>query len=717
MNGAISGDRRRARAIRAFARVRPSPPVIALLAVLGLPPAAANGQYPTSPPPPGPLRPMQFPPFREARFANGLEMILVENHELPIVSVSLAMPAGARHEPAGREGLVGLVAELLTKGTTTRTADQIAAEIEGVGGSLSASAGDDFFTVSVTVLTDHLDLGLGLMSDVLLNATFPEDEVELARTRVLSSLQLEKADPGALASKFFSRTLYGDHPYGRSPSDTSIRALTREEIQRFAATWLKPRGALLVVAGDLSLSDARSRVERYLGRWTGAPPAAAAPASPPAARPTSILLVHRPGSAQSNIAVGNLALTATDPLHFSATVANKILGGGADSRLFLILREQKSWTYGAGSGLSRRRDIGHFSASTEVRTAVTDSALTELLTQLSRMRSEAVADSELVAAKGYLVGSFPLSIETPQQVAGQASSVKLLGLPDDYLRTYRDRLAAVTAADVMAAARRVIRPDSAVIVVVGDGTAVYERLTAIAPVRMVDTDGKALTPEDLGPKAAGPLVFDREHLVTRRDSFQVSVQGNPFGYMVAGLVVSPDSIVYVEETVIAAAGFRQRTVVRLDPETFAARTVDQTGSGAGQTLETHLVYENGRVKGRAQTPVPGAAAPKVADIDTALAPGTIDVNALQPLVAALPLAEGASIAVATFDASDVVTRTLTAKVSGVQDVTVLAGTFSAFRVEVSGGQQPLVFYVSRTTPRRLLKIEIVGQPFSFELVR
>ena len=702
------------REARSLVRARRCSCGLVAAAVLVSPLAA---QYPTSPPPPGPLRPMQFPPFRDARFGNGLQMILVENHELPIVSVSLAMPAGARHDPAGREGLAGLVAELLTKGTATRTADRIAAEIEGVGGSLSASAGDDYFTVSVTVLTDHLDLGLELMSDVLLNATFSEDEVDLARTRVLSTLQLEKADPGALAGKYFSRTLYGGHPYGRSPSDTSIRALTREEIRRFAASRLKPRDALLVVAGDLSLNDARQRVEQYLGRWTGAPPAAAAAASPPPAGPTSILLVHRPGSAQSNIAVGNLALTATDPTHYPATVANKILGGGADSRLFLILREQKSWTYGAGSGLTRRRDIGHFSASTEVRTTVTDSALTELLAQLRRMRTEAVPDSELVAAKGYLVGSFPLSIETPQQVAGQASTVKLLGLPDDYLRTYRDRLAAITATDVMAAARRVIRPDSAVIVVVGDGAAIYEKLAAIAPVRMVDTDGKPLTPEDLAPTAAGPLTFDRAQLVTRRDSFQVSVQGNPFGYMTADLVASGDSAVYVEETVIAAAGFRQRTVVRFDPATFATRTVDQSGSGAGQALETRLVYENGRVKGRAQTPAPGAAAPKVTDVDTALAPGTIDVNALQPLMAALPLTEGASVAVAVFEASDNATRTLTAKVTGTQEVTVPAGTFSAFRVEVAGGQQPFVFYVGREAPRRLLRVEIVGQPLVFELVK
>jgi hypothetical protein len=302
-------------------------------------------------------------------------------------------------------------------------------------------------------------------------------------------------------------------------------------------------------------------------------------------------------------------------------------------------------------------------------------------------------------------------------VAGQVSTVKLLGLPDNYLRTYRDRLAAVTAAEVMAAARRVMQPDSAVIVVVGDGGAIYDNLATIAPVRIVDTDGQSLTPEDLAPKPAGAMAYDRVQLVSRRDSFVVSIQGSPFGYMTADLAVSADSAVYVEETVIAAAGMRQRTVVRLDPATLDTRAVEQTGSVLGQALDIRLTYAADRVKGRAQTPDPRAGAPKVTEIDTALAAGTMDINAFQPLVVALPLAEGASLTAAAFEASESVTRTLTAKVTGVQDVTVPAGAFSAFRVELSGGQAPLILYVSRETPRRLLKLEIVGQPLVFELVK
>ena len=437
-----------------------------------------------------------------------------------------------------------------------------------------------------------------------------------------------------------------------------------------------------------------------------------------ARRAGALVNVHCENSEMLDLAQADMvAAGRTDPRHYAATVANKVLGGGADARLFLILREQKSWTYGASSGLSRRRDVGHFSAGTEVRTPVTDSALVELLSQLERMRTEPVADSELVAAKGYLVGSFPLSIETPQQVASQVSTVKLLGLRDNYLSTYRDRLAAVTAAQVTAAARRVIRPDSAVIVVVGDGAAIHEKLAKIAPVRVVDTDGKPMSPEDLAPRVASPIAFDRAQLVSRRDSFVVTVQGTPFGYMTADLAVSRDSVVYVEETAIAAAGMRQRTLVRLDPATLGTHAVEQTGTMMGQALDIRLTYSGDRVKGRAQTPVPGAAGPKVVEIDTALAAGTMDINAFQPLAAALPLAEGASITIAAFEASESATRTLTAKVGQVQDVIVPAGTFAAFKVELSGGQSPFVMYLSRETPRRLLRVEIVGQPLVFELVK
>ncbi len=685
-----------------------------LLAVLLAGPRLATAQFPPTPPPAAPLRPMQFPPFQETRLSNGIQLILVENHELPIVSLSLAFPAGSRYDPPGKEGLAQLTAELLTKGTPTRTADQIAAAIEGVGGSLAASAGADWFTVSSTVLTDHIGLALELLADVLVNATFPQSEFELAVKRFQSQLQLEKSDPAAMARRFFARELYGDHPYGRSITETSLATLTREDVVQFARSRLRPGGAYLIVAGDMTLSRARDLLEDQLRAWTGSPPVEAPNPEPPAPRPTEILLVHRPGSAQSNILVGNLAMGPRDPVYYAITVGNRILGGGADARLFQILREQKGWTYGAYSSVTRRSSTGFFAANTEVRTPVTDSALVELLAQLKRFRTETVPDSELAAAKGYLIGSFPRSIETPQQIASQVTTVKLLGLGDDYLRTYRERLAAVTAQDIRNAARRLIRPDSAVIVVVGDGEVIYDKLLKIAPVRIVDSDGRTLTPEDLKPKTTR-VAFDPSQLTSGRDSFQILVQGNPFGYMTTQLVRSADSLVYTEETVIAAAGLRQKTILRFDPRSLAVLSVERTGQAAGQKLETRVTYRQGRVQGRAQTPDPAAGAPRVVAVDTTVTEGTLDASAFQPLLPAFPLAEGANFSIQVFEAAEQRTRTLTVKVAGVTELTVPAGNFSTYRVEVSGTQQPFVFYVTREAPRKLAKIEIVGQPLTFEL--
>jgi predicted Zn-dependent peptidase len=424
--------------------------------------------------------------------------LVVEHHELPIVSLSLALPAGTRYDPAGREGMAEVTAELLTKGTTTRSADAIAATIEGVGGSLTAHTDPDVLILGTTVLREHLQIAFDLVSDVVLHATFPDAELELARTRTLSALRLERSRPDAVAERMFAAELYGRHPYGRHASEASVNAITAADVRGFAAARMRPRGALLVLAGDVTLDDARALALDALASWSGGPSPAAAPAAPPAATPTDILLVHRPGSQQSTMMVGNLVQRPGDSLYHASVLANRVVGGGVDSRLFLILREAKGWTYGAYTRLVRRHDRGYFLARAAVRTAVTDSALAELLVQLRRIRNEPVPPAELDGAKGFLIGSFPREIETPQQIAAQVTSVKLLGLGEAYLREYRERLAAVTEAGVTRAARHTIHPDSSVIVVVGDGREVYQGLRAIAPVRLVDVDGQPLTVEELG---------------------------------------------------------------------------------------------------------------------------------------------------------------------------------------------------------------------------
>ncbi len=676
--------------------------------------APLSAQFPSEPPPPLALSPLRFPPFREVRLRNGLELVLVENRRLPVVSITLSIPTGGVNVAPTRRGLDDLVAELLTKGTTSRSAEEIAAAIEGAGGSLSASAGQDFFTITATILADRAGLAFELMGDVLRHATFPADELELARRRFLSALQVEKSQPEAIADRYFARAIYGEHPYGGRASEAPVRAITREDVQAWAREQLRPEGALLVIAGDLGLEQARGLAERHLGAWRGRVPARSY-GTPPLPQPTEILLIHRPGSEQSNIVVGNLGLRPGVPDYYPATVANRVLGGGADARLFMILREQKSWTYGAYSRLNRPFDVGTFEATAEVRTAVTDSALTELLAQLRRIRTEAIPESELVAAKGFLTGVFPLTIETPQQVAGQVATQKRLRLGDDYLQRYRERIQAVTAGQAQRAIRAVIRPDSAVIVVVGDGQRIYEPLAAIAPVRVIDVNGDPLDPAALAAPV-GRLPLESTRLLARRDSFQVVIQGSPMGGQVTELRREGGTLTYREQTNIPIIGLTQESQVVMDGATLDVRSVEQRGQAGGQAVETLVVVQGGRATGRAQTPDPSGQ-PKVVEVDTTLAAGTLEVNQLQAIVPALPLADGASFTAAVFNASDASIKPFTITVGGAEAITVPAGTFQAFRVSLTGGRLPVVLYVTEQPPRRIIRVEVIGQPIVFELVQ
>ena len=682
------------------------------LAVQPLNRLVAQEPFPTRPPAPIRLRPVQFPPFREVALPNGMTLLLVENHEQPTLSVSLSFRAGSVYDPAGKEGVAAIVAELLTKGTPTQNAEQIAADIEGVGGSIGASAGDDFLAVSADVLSDHAELAFSLLGDVSRRATFPDQELELARTRFLSALEVEMSQAQNVAGRAFQQEIYGRNPYGRNTSAAAYKAITRDDVVGFAGRRLRPGGSLLVVAGDITLPRARELATQAFGSWRGtAPPAPGFPA-PPAKRGTDILLVNRPGSVQSNIVIGNTTFLSTDTTYYAARIATHVLGGGSDSRLFIILREQKSWTYGSYAALRRNRGVGFWQATFEGRTEVTDSALTELLHQIDRIRTETIPDSELVAAKGFLVGSFPLTIETPRQIAQVVSTARLLGLGSDYVQRYRERLAGVSSARARAAAQRAIHRDAFTIVVVGDAKALYDKLKTIAPVRLVDVAGKAIDPAELNPKG-GPVAFDRSQIVARSDSFHALVQGNVFGGQVAKVDVMGDSIVYTEATTIGQ--FQQQSRVVLNGDLSMRRT-DQTGTVQGQHTEIHLNYADGRVKGTSMTPQPGGT-PKSITVDTTVPAGTIDDNALALLLSALPLEQGKTFNLNVFSTGEGTTKVVSVKVAAFENVAVPAGTFPAYRLELSGMQLPLVMHVTQQAPRRIVRIAPTGAPLVFELVK
>lgn len=674
---------------------------------------AVAQQFPTTPPAPLPVRPAQFPPFQRATLSNGLQVIVVTNPRHPLISMSLAFPAGAAHDPAGKSGLAEMVASLITKGAGTRDAEAVAEAIEGAGGSFIASSGADFLTVDVGVLTENATLGMGLLADAVMRPRFDSSEVELFRTQKLSSLQLDLSQPATIAAQAFARELYGRHPYGRSADAASVRSITRADLAAFQRARLRPGSALLVLAGDITLDHARSLASTAFSGWTGAAPAAAAAPAPPSRTATEIVLVHRPGSVQSNILVGNLTWDPADQRHYAATLGNKILGGGSDARLFQILREQKGWTYGAYSSLTRSRGTGSFSATAEVRTDVTDSSITEILAQLRRVRTEVAPAAEFEAAKSSLVGRFPLQVETAAQVAAQVSNAQLLGLPADYVQTYRQRLAAVTATAARDAAAAAMQPDRALIVVVGDGAKLHDRLRAIAPVRLVSVEGATLAAADLVAKsAASHLTLNR--LRPRSDSFTIFVQGNPFGYQRSTLERAGDTWRYVEEVSIGPM-VQQRTEVTFGVD-LAMRAVAQTGRVQGMDAKIDVRYAGGRATGSATTPQPTGGVKTIA-VDAEMPAGAVDDNALTALLPAFNWAAGAKFTVPVFQAGKGEPASLTLTVTGEEAATVPAGTIATWKVEVAGNDQPVAFWVEKAAPHRLVKIAVIGAPFEFRLVR
>ncbi|HEX7240116.1 MAG TPA: pitrilysin family protein, partial [Longimicrobiaceae bacterium] len=482
-----------------------------------------------APPAPLPSRPIVFPAYTESTLPNGLRVMVVENHTLPVANLNLYVRTGSAADPRGKQGLASMAADLLDNGTQKRTARQIAESIEGVGGTLGTGADRDAVTVSAGVLADQLPLAFDLVSDVVLRPAFPADEVETVRRQRLSALQSALGDAGQIAQRRFDREVYGaDHPYGGAATPETVRGLTREELAGFHRAHFTPGNALLVVSGDVTPARARALAQQYFGSWTGARGAAPALTAPAARERTGIVLVHRPGAVQSSIRVGHAGIRPDNPDFYALQVLNIVLGGLPTSRLETVIRGQRGWTYAARSAFTRPVGTGVFGAEMEVRTPVTDSALAEMLVQLRRIRDEPVPQAELEGAKNFLTGSFPLRFETPAATATQLASLRLLGLPESSLKEFTQRVSAVTSADVQRVARQYVHPDRATIVVVGDATRVLKGLEAVAPVTLFDVEGRPLDRSALEVRASTER-FDGARLQPATLAYGIMVQGNAAG--------------------------------------------------------------------------------------------------------------------------------------------------------------------------------------------
>lgn len=454
------------------------------------------------PPESGPARDVRFPPIVRASTSSGLELNSVESHALPILYVRLVIKSGDSADPRDLPGTAHLVAAMLKEGTRSRTSAALAEEVEFLGADVDVSSDEDAIHLSFRCLSDQLDKALEILADLARNPTFPDAELTKLKKRELDRLALASNDPGFLGAREFFRAAYGEHPYSHIDTNAAVlRRVRRADLAAWHRTHFVPNNAFLVAVGDITPAEVQAASERAFQGWrAGNVPALTYP-TPPTRTSPEIIVVHRPDSAQSVIAVGNIALARRSPDYVKLLVANQVLGGSAASRLFMDLRERRSLTYGAYSSISDSTDLGTFRARASVRNEVTAEAMSGFMEHIQRITREGVPEEELRAAQRNLSDSFPLRIDTPGKIAGLVADLRLFGLPDDYWDSFRSQIGAVTPAQALEAARTYIRPNEALIVVVGESTAVVEPLRAYGDVTVMDTEGRVT--ERL-PRAAAP---------------------------------------------------------------------------------------------------------------------------------------------------------------------------------------------------------------------
>ncbi len=668
-----------------------------------------------SPPEPLPLDDIPFPAFEERLLANGADLIVVPHDEQPYVTVNLVVRAGNAADRRNRVGTAAMVASLLNKGTDTRTALDIADAADHIGATLTAAAADDWTNVILGVVTSQLDAGLELLGDIVVNPGFPEEEIDLYRQQATTNLRLQLGSPGFLANREFQQAVYGRHPYGLFSTPESIESIRRSDLISFHLRHYKPTNALVVVAGDVTTDDIEARLNQALADWEPGPSRPPTYFDVPAREETEIVLVHRPESVQSTILVGQPAMKGDHDDWMPLDLGSRVLGGASTGRLFQVLREEKGWTYGSYSAAVRKRDVGYFLANAEVRSEVTDSALAELLNQVELIRSEPIPEDELANVRDYLVGSFPLSIETPQAIANQVATYRLRGRSTEELESYRDRVSAVAPEDVQGALMAHFDPERAVVVVVGDATEIRSGLTRFGRVRMVDAEGTALTIDDVEVRDSD-IAYDPSVLEPGIWNYRVTVQDRQVAEMerMLGFRTRDDertmSFTNTLRSTLRENSFTQVSEVFFSPRTFRPvanvfRILTPQGEG-----RVEIEIDGERVTGRSS-----ATGQDESEIEEEVVRGAL-LGEMAELVAWISeLEEGQEIRYPVVQPNGRA-RTVTLRVRGTTEITVPAGTFEAVEVRFSGGGSNQRAYFTLERPRVLVRRETTGSPVVVELV-
>ncbi len=446
-------------------------------------------------PKPGPESKLHLPSSEEFTLSNGLKVYLIQEHELPVLSANLVTRAGGENNPANLPGLASFTASMLTQGTKTRSATQLADDVAQIGASIGSSAGMDSAGVSIGTLTNNIKPAMELLSDVALHPAFDPTEVERVRKQRMIAILQESDQPIASMLRVGSKLLYGDQPYGFTPVGTmdSVKATTQQQISSFWAAHYAPQDSALVLAGDLTPAQAHELAQKYFGAWSN-PSVSATPLqlpAPPSAPQRKVVIVDKPGSPQTALFALSLGVRRNTPDHPAIVEMNSVLGGLFSSRINMNLREQHGYTYGAFSGFFFDRDGGPFYAGAQVRTDVTGPAATQLFSELNRIRTDPPTPTELTLAKDNALRSLPGSFETVNSESSLMSTLFVYNLPQDYFATLPARYAAVTPQDVAHAAQQYIHPENMIVLAVGDRARIEPQLQKanLGPIELRDTSG------------------------------------------------------------------------------------------------------------------------------------------------------------------------------------------------------------------------------------
>ena len=438
-------------------------------------------------PPPLEANAFNFPTITEHLMDNGLEVVIIEQPNMPIISLDVYFAGGSTAAPQGLPGLAGMTGSLISRGTATRSAQDIAGAIEQVGGAVGSSGGSDSMSLGVFALIEDSDLAFELLADMTLNANFPENEIERERAERVSALEASLAEPGFVAGRTFGRLLYEGHPYGRSTTFESLEAITRDDVVAFYESRRQPDNAVLIIAGAITTEAGLAYAEQHFADWEGRAQAVSFPPLPQHSG-SRIFLVDRPGSTQANFLLGNLGIQGASLDYFPARVMNHVLGGTFSSRLVQNIREEKGYTYSIGSGFSYPADIGRFAVSAAVRNDVIAATLEEVFQEIERIQSEPLTAEEIKDARDGIVGEFAFSFETYQDFVGAVASYKTRGVELDRLNKWIGYIQDVSAEDALEIAKTYIHPEDFIIVVVGEASAIQEQLETLGEVTLLEAE-------------------------------------------------------------------------------------------------------------------------------------------------------------------------------------------------------------------------------------